>query len=60
MSDLSSTPPGADGPPVVLFLCVRNRPLADDPFGQSVEHMRPVRDEIGRRVRELLAGLGVV
>jgi len=25
-----------------------------DPFGKSVEDVRPVRDEIGRRVRELL------
>jgi len=30
-----------------------------DPFGKSVEEVRPVRDEIGRRVGELLAGLGV-
>ena len=30
-----------------------------DPFGQGVEEVRPTRDEIGRRVRELLAGLGV-
>jgi len=144
LSDLNSTSPGAEGPPIVLFLCVHNagrsqmalgwfnhlaagRALAwsggsepapevnpaavaamaevgidiagevpkrwtdevvraadvvvtmgcgdacpvypgkryedwalDDPFGQSVEQVRPVRDEIGRRVRELLAGLGVV
>lgn len=31
----------------------------DDPFGKSIEMVRPVRDEIGRRVRELLTGLGV-
>ena len=30
-----------------------------DPFGKSVEEVRPVRDEIGRRVGELLASLGV-
>ena len=30
-----------------------------DPFGKSVDEVRPVRDEIGRRVRELLASLGV-
>jgi protein-tyrosine-phosphatase len=33
--------------------------VLDDPFGKSVEQVRPVRDEIGRRVRELLASLGV-
>lgn len=31
----------------------------DDPAGQPVERVRPVRDEIERRVRELLAELGV-
>jgi arsenate reductase (thioredoxin) len=31
----------------------------DDPFGKTVEAVRPVRDEIERRVRELLVGLGV-
>ena len=30
-----------------------------DPFGQGVEDVRPTRDEIGRRVRELLLSLGV-
>jgi len=30
-----------------------------DPFGKSVEEVRCTRDEIGRRVRDLLAGLGV-
>ena len=30
-----------------------------DPFGKSVDEVRPTRDEIGRRVRELLASLGV-
>jgi len=30
-----------------------------DPFGKSVEEVRPVRDEIGRRVEDLLASLGV-
>jgi protein-tyrosine-phosphatase len=31
----------------------------DDPAGKSVEDVRPVRDEIERRVRALLAELGV-
>jgi arsenate reductase (thioredoxin) len=31
----------------------------DDPAGKSVEEVRPVRDEIERRVRALLAELGV-
>lgn len=31
----------------------------DDPHGKSVDDVRPVRDEIGRRVAELLASLGV-
>jgi len=31
----------------------------DDPAGMGVDAVRPIRDEIGRRVRELLAGLGV-
>jgi protein-tyrosine-phosphatase len=31
----------------------------DDPAGQPVEAVRPVRDEIERRVRDLLARLGV-
>ena len=31
----------------------------DDPAGQSVEAVRAIRDEIGRRVRILLDGLGV-
>jgi protein-tyrosine-phosphatase len=30
-----------------------------DPDGMGVEAVRPIRDEIGRRVRELLAGLDV-
>ena len=30
-----------------------------DPRGKSVEPVRPIRDEIGRRVRTLLTGLGV-
>jgi arsenate reductase (thioredoxin) len=33
--------------------------LLSDPFGKSVEEVRPTRDEIGRRVGELLASLGV-
>jgi arsenate reductase (thioredoxin) len=31
----------------------------DDPAGQSVDAVRPIRDEIGQRVRALLASLGV-
>ena len=31
----------------------------DDPFGKSVDEVRPVRDNIGERVRGLLASLGV-
>jgi protein-tyrosine-phosphatase len=31
----------------------------EDPAGQSVDAVRPIRDEIGRRVRELLASLDV-
>jgi protein-tyrosine-phosphatase len=31
----------------------------DDPDGKSVEEVRPIRDEIGRRVRELMAEMGV-
>jgi hypothetical protein len=31
----------------------------DDPAGMSVDGVRPVRDEIERRVRGLLAELGV-
>ena len=30
-----------------------------DPMGKSVDDVRPIRDEIGRRVRTLLAELGV-
>ena len=33
--------------------------VLSDPFGKSVEEVRPTRDEIGRRVGELLASLGV-
>ena len=31
----------------------------DDPAGQDLEHVRPIRDEIERRVRTLLGELGV-
>ena len=31
----------------------------DDPAGQGVDAVRPIRDEIERRVRELLESLGV-
>ena len=30
-----------------------------DPFGRGVEDVRPIRDEIGLRVRDLLDSLGV-
>ena len=33
--------------------------ILDDPAGQDVEHVRPVRDEIERRVRQLLDDLSV-
>ena len=33
--------------------------ILDDPSGRTVEQVRPVRDEIERRVRELLARVGV-
>lgn len=33
--------------------------VLDDPAGQSVDAIRPIRDEIERRVRQLLAELGV-
>lgn len=31
----------------------------DDPSGRSLDEVRPIRDEIERRVRELMPGLGV-
>jgi arsenate reductase (thioredoxin) len=31
----------------------------DDPAGQGVEAVRPIRDEIGERVQKLLAELGI-
>lgn len=33
--------------------------VLDDPAGQGVEAVRPIRDEIDRRVRDLLASLGI-
>jgi arsenate reductase len=33
--------------------------VLDDPFGKTVDEVRPVRDEIGRRVAALLESLGV-
>lgn len=33
--------------------------VLSDPAGKGIEEVRPVRDEIGRRVRTLLASLGV-
>ena len=31
----------------------------DDPAGQPLDTVRPIRDEIGRRVRALLTSLGI-
>jgi arsenate reductase (thioredoxin) len=31
----------------------------DDPAGQDLEHVRPIRDEIGNRIRALLASLDI-
>ena len=31
----------------------------DDPHGQGIDAVRPIRDEIGRRVRKLLDELGI-
>ncbi|MBF6297063.1 arsenate reductase ArsC [Nocardia amamiensis] len=31
----------------------------DDPAGQGIEAVRPIRDEIGQRIRGLLADLGI-
>ena len=31
----------------------------EDPDGKSVEQIRPIRDEIGRRVRELMVEMGI-
>jgi protein-tyrosine-phosphatase len=33
--------------------------VLEDPAGMGVDSVRPIRDEIGERVRELLASLGV-
>jgi arsenate reductase len=33
--------------------------VLDDPAGQGIEAVRPIRDEIRRRVEELVASLGV-
>ena len=33
--------------------------VLDDPAGQGVEAVRPIRDEIRRRVEELISSLGV-
>ena len=65
MPDISE---GTNCTPIVLFLSV-HCPLfpgkryedweLDDPAGQDIEAVRPIRDEIGERVRALLAELGV-
>ena len=44
--------------PVVPGKRYEDWPL-DDPAGQSIEAVRPIRDEIERQVRALLASLGV-
>jgi protein-tyrosine-phosphatase len=44
--------------PVVPGVRYEDWPL-DDPAGQPVDAVRPVRDEIERRVRDLLGRLGV-
>jgi hypothetical protein len=33
--------------------------VLDDPAGRSVDAVRPIRDEIEQRVRDLLGSLGV-
>jgi arsenate reductase len=47
-----------DACPVVPGVRYEDWPL-DDPAGQPIDAVRPVRDEIERRVRDLLARLGV-
>jgi hypothetical protein len=51
----------------VLFACVHNAGrsqmaaalwLHDDPKAQPIERVREIRDEVGRRVRDLLADRG--
>jgi protein-tyrosine-phosphatase len=44
--------------PVVPGVRYEDWPL-DDPAGQGIDAVRPIRDEIERRVRELLERLGV-
>jgi hypothetical protein len=59
-----------DAIPAVLFLCVHNAGrshmalgwfthLADDPAGQDLDAVRPIRDEIEQHVRGLLFSLGL-
>ncbi|GAA1938041.1 hypothetical protein [Nocardioides marmoribigeumensis] len=53
--------------PTVLFVCVHNAgrsqmaaaspKVLDDPAGQGLEAVRPIRDEIRRRVEDLVASL---
>ena len=47
-----------DDCPYVPGKATRTGPL-DDPAGQGVEAVRPIRDDIERRVRALLAELAV-
>ena len=44
--------------PVVPGVRYEDWPL-DDPAGQGIDEVRPIRDEIERRVRDLLQRLGV-
>jgi arsenate reductase len=47
---------------IITMGCGDNCPALDDPAGLGVAAVRPIRDEIGRRVRhlvdELVAGRG--
>jgi len=64
-----SEPAGASNPVVVTMGCGDACPYVpatryedwplDDPAGQDLSHVRPIRDEIGRRVRGLLASLAI-
>jgi arsenate reductase (thioredoxin) len=58
VADVVVTMGCGDTCPVVPGTRYTDWPL-DDPAGQGVEAVRPIRDEIGRRVRGLLAELGV-
>ena len=57
-SDVVVTMGCGDTCPVVPGVRYEDWPL-DDPAGQGIEAVRPIRDEIERRVRDLLDRLGV-